>query len=476
MSLYETKRTRQVFDWQDIRDHHRKNDAWTVIHGNVYDISEFVSRHPGGDVILHCAGHDGTILYESHHSLVDRNMVDTRLSGLQIGTLKGGEVHNVQYDTEFSKDLITACREALARHGRREKEGVIVALSVYAMHVGTYAGLWVFGHTWWGLLLSVAMGGILALEHLIGHAGSHGAISRRGWLTKLNYVFAMLSMESYGMCLRHWTFSHVVSHHGYSYTENDCMLETHLPARFWRLNHSQPWKPLHAFQGYLFRFRSLISFLVSGCRFRVFPFVCAEPLIRAALGTGWIPNPKFMASGSTVDPRLLEASHNGMGPHQFVAFDSVFDELRAHAIANLVWVPLFMHIANERSSSAMWATMILYASFGVQAGLVIQNLLLQHVSEHTVLVQSTSGDWYRQQIEGSVDIYDSWLSTVFTYGVSLQCVHHIFPHLNGTEAIAVRPALEAVCDQHRVLYSYFARTRQAESSALKRMEAFSKNV
>lgn len=40
-----------------------------VIHGKVYDLTDWVERHPGGDVIYDGAGGDCTPMWESYHPL-----------------------------------------------------------------------------------------------------------------------------------------------------------------------------------------------------------------------------------------------------------------------------------------------------------------------------------------------------------------------------------------------------------------------
>jgi cytochrome b involved in lipid metabolism len=42
--------------------------SWTAIYGQVYDLSSFMSLHPGGSVIRLAAGRDATALVESYHS------------------------------------------------------------------------------------------------------------------------------------------------------------------------------------------------------------------------------------------------------------------------------------------------------------------------------------------------------------------------------------------------------------------------
>ena len=61
--------------------------CWTVVSGNVYDLTSFISLHPGGDKnILKICGKDGTSAFQKQHG------GDTKpwevLKGLQIGVLK----------------------------------------------------------------------------------------------------------------------------------------------------------------------------------------------------------------------------------------------------------------------------------------------------------------------------------------------------------------------------------------------------
>ncbi len=48
------------FSLEEVADHATKNDCWTVIDGIVYDITEFIATHPGGDRIMKICGLDGT--------------------------------------------------------------------------------------------------------------------------------------------------------------------------------------------------------------------------------------------------------------------------------------------------------------------------------------------------------------------------------------------------------------------------------
>ncbi|ESK98329.1 hypothetical protein Moror_79 [Moniliophthora roreri MCA 2997] len=53
---------------QQVAEHNTAKSCWVIIHNNVYDVTEFLSEHPGGSVIiLKYAGRDATLAYEPIH-------------------------------------------------------------------------------------------------------------------------------------------------------------------------------------------------------------------------------------------------------------------------------------------------------------------------------------------------------------------------------------------------------------------------
>jgi L-lactate dehydrogenase (cytochrome) len=84
---------------EEVARHKGLNDLWLVIHGKVYDFTDFVREHPGGiAVILQNAGRDATTMYSEVHS---PNLVKSTLPlSKQLGDLEGSgfskkkEFHN----------------------------------------------------------------------------------------------------------------------------------------------------------------------------------------------------------------------------------------------------------------------------------------------------------------------------------------------------------------------------------------------
>jgi len=66
--------------------HNTAEDCWTIVNGEVYDLSSFVGRHPGGRAaISQICGRDGTELFTGQHG--GQGSPERELSSLKIGVL-----------------------------------------------------------------------------------------------------------------------------------------------------------------------------------------------------------------------------------------------------------------------------------------------------------------------------------------------------------------------------------------------------
>lgn len=54
---------------EEVSFHDNENDAWIIINGDVYDITDFLEEHPGGKMILMSVlGEDATDFFEELHN------------------------------------------------------------------------------------------------------------------------------------------------------------------------------------------------------------------------------------------------------------------------------------------------------------------------------------------------------------------------------------------------------------------------
>ncbi|KAI8890899.1 cytochrome b5 [Backusella circina FSU 941] len=84
-----------IFSSDDVAKHNTKNDLWVSIHNKVYNVTEFVIEHPGGEeVLIDEAGKDATEAFEDiGHSDEARDILEKYL----IGTLDE-ESQKTSYD------------------------------------------------------------------------------------------------------------------------------------------------------------------------------------------------------------------------------------------------------------------------------------------------------------------------------------------------------------------------------------------
>ncbi|KAK7472416.1 hypothetical protein VKT23_000530 [Stygiomarasmius scandens] len=53
---------------KEVAQHNNRDSCWIIVHGNVYDVTEFLDEHPGGSkIILKYAGKDATAEYDPIH-------------------------------------------------------------------------------------------------------------------------------------------------------------------------------------------------------------------------------------------------------------------------------------------------------------------------------------------------------------------------------------------------------------------------
>jgi cytochrome b involved in lipid metabolism len=59
---------KNTYSMEEVKLHNSKVSCWSVIGGKVYDLTSWISKHPGGEgAILSICGKDGTYAFENQH-------------------------------------------------------------------------------------------------------------------------------------------------------------------------------------------------------------------------------------------------------------------------------------------------------------------------------------------------------------------------------------------------------------------------
>ncbi|CAD8213964.1 unnamed protein product [Paramecium octaurelia] len=70
---------------EEVQLHNTQNDAWIVLQDNIYDVSYYIEKHPGGrEQILRGVGMDATLLFFQHHPWINFHYI---LEKFQVGYL-----------------------------------------------------------------------------------------------------------------------------------------------------------------------------------------------------------------------------------------------------------------------------------------------------------------------------------------------------------------------------------------------------
>lgn len=81
-----TEVTTHAYTFTQVSTHATAQDCWASINGGVYDLTTWISKHPGGEArILSICGKDGSSAFDGRHGSDPRAL--SVLAGFKIGTL-----------------------------------------------------------------------------------------------------------------------------------------------------------------------------------------------------------------------------------------------------------------------------------------------------------------------------------------------------------------------------------------------------
>lgn len=70
-----------------VKTHNSRTSCWTAVYGGVYDVTAWISQHPGGaGAIVAMCGVDGTSSFDAQHG--GQSRANAELGSFKIGTLK----------------------------------------------------------------------------------------------------------------------------------------------------------------------------------------------------------------------------------------------------------------------------------------------------------------------------------------------------------------------------------------------------
>lgn len=101
----------KIISRAEVLKHNNRDDCWIIIKNKVYDLTDFVKSHPGGEnILLARAGEDATSFFISKHG---RNKYVTNvLKRYKIGELPDFErIEEKAFEEPFFNDLLKICEQ-----------------------------------------------------------------------------------------------------------------------------------------------------------------------------------------------------------------------------------------------------------------------------------------------------------------------------------------------------------------------------
>lgn len=450
----EAPRTRgRRFCYEEVRRHNRKDDCWVIVDGGVYDVTAFVPRHPGGNMIYINAGKDSTYLFECYHPAGARRVLEHFWIG-EIDTQEKPDPFNVVYeDREKDKEFYQCLQRRVRNYFKENKINPRVSAEMYVkclvilvgLGLGAYgAFFYSFSNFLWSIVCAVLLGFFTAEVGLsIMHDANHSAFSDKMWLNKV----VGWSLDLCGVSSFMWKQQHVIGHHVYTNVDGaDPDIRVNDPD-VRRVYTSQPWRPYQVYQhiylGFLYALLSIKS-------------VVADDFM--ALSRGYIG--AVPISQMTLEEQVVFWTGKGVWTAYFVVLPLLYGQ---HDLPRL----FFLWAVSQAVTGWLLAFMFQVAHVTSE---------VEFYSKPTTSPSTVPQGWAATQVQTTADFaHNSWFWTHVSGGLNYQVVHHLFPWVCHMHYPKIAPLVMQTCSEYGLPYVVFPTFQSAVNAHLQHMEVMGKS-
>lgn len=300
--------------------------------------------------------------------------------------------------------------------------------------IAIYAGLLFLPlNLGWGIVLSALFGLSLAcIGFNVMHDACHGSFSSRKWV---NDIFS-LSMNALGGNAFMWKLKHNIIHH--TYTNIDGLDDDINNMPFMRQCHTQPYRPMHRYQGYymflLYGFTSLFIFISDYTKY--------------------------------FSRKIFNTTLQPMNTREHIIF----------WISKVLYWAFYIIIPIVLVGFKAWLLgfMVMQSTLGFTLAIVFQ---LAHVVEHTEFEaagmepKKIENEWAIHQVKTTANFAPrnkliSWL----VGGLNFQVEHHLFPRISHIHYPQLSRIVQQTCEQFGIAYHQFPTMQSAIASHYRMMK------
>lgn len=391
------------------------DELWIVIQGRVYDITNYVEKHPGGKLVLNSmGGKDCTDVFANYHQA---RVYQTMLPAYCIGEIGNpSEVYpHVKDFRQIEQDLL---QQGLFETDPQYYRNMYLWLASIFM-ASLYCSLYL-SSTASHMFGAILMGFFWQQYAGIGHDIGHSSVSHNFYTDHFNgSLYGCLLM---GISTGWWKRTHNLHHVVCNSIENDPDVQ-HMPVLavspkfiekpFWSTYHKR-----------LMQMDSITAFFVRNQHILFFPLMAVARFNLYIQSWIMIFNKDF---------KMYNRGVEAAGLTFFV-----------------VWVLSLALCMNSWFESVAWVLL----SHAV-AGILHIQIVISHWAMETYsgsAYNNADDEWYKMQLATTmnVDCYE-WMDFLHI-GLQFQIEHHLFPMLPRHNLRKARKMVKQVCEKHGIPY------------------------
>lgn len=418
---------KQSYSVEEIRKHNKVDDLWIIVRNEVYDITKFVHKHPGGWLPLkHLAGKDATDAMDGYHPA---KVFSQMLPAYHIGSCNDCAV--APWTKDF-RDL----RQSLLRDGLFDTSISYYAfLTIWNISLFFMAISFLFPACQDALNLSppvatvisaVVFGIFTQQVTLLGHDAAHSCMSHD---SKLDCLYGYLMLQpAMGVSIAWWKHNHNTHHIISNSVDHDPDIQ-HWPVfcvsdKFFTKRPAEGiWSTFY--RKYIGKIDS-IAWVILGAQHWLF-----YPVMGVA---------RFNLYAQSIRHILLEDDKNMNQKKELMALAFYF-----------TWITLLCVYAVP----AGYGLIYLLLSHAV-AGILNVQICLNHFSMPvfrgeaytTTWDESKQDDWWALQLTTTLNVdCPAWIDW-FHGGLQFQIIHHLFPRMPRHNLRYVVPRVKEICARH----------------------------
>ncbi|XP_012941605.1 fatty acid desaturase 2 [Aplysia californica] len=391
--------------WGEVKEKTSKDAMWVVIDNEVYNITNWVKRHPGGERVLkHYAGQDATDASKAFHN--DLGLVKKYMKPIHVGSVKESEQIKDEVENDFREVRETARKMGLFKPSAFFYVASLIHILVF--YGASWLILYKYGTGWLPWLAALTCFVISQVQlgwsqHDYGHKSVFKTNSKT--LDKMLHYFTAGFLK--GMPPEWWNNMHRQHHAKPNVIDKDPDVRTEalfllgdtLPVEWAKKQGDKMLVPYNLQNYYFFLLGPplIIGFYWPAAT--VYYLLKKKSPLQTAVVVGY-----YLQTALLFGPLL--------GFWGFIKF-SIIERLL-------------------ESNWFSWVSTINHVPMGIE--------------------EETGEDWFRLQVGHTCNLSSDTFKDWFTGHLNYQIEHHLFPTMPRHNLPKVAPLVRSVCEKHGISY------------------------